>query len=72
MHAHRIGHPNTTDIKRCSEGCPSDDHFWQQYQEYGRFSIFGVLHRFPDLQLIYAEAQIGWIPTCSHERTTFG
>jgi predicted TIM-barrel fold metal-dependent hydrolase len=26
------------------------------------FLFSGVLHRFPDLQLLYAEAQIGWIP----------
>jgi predicted TIM-barrel fold metal-dependent hydrolase len=26
------------------------------------FLFSGVLHRFPDLKLLYAEAQIGWIP----------
>jgi predicted TIM-barrel fold metal-dependent hydrolase len=26
------------------------------------FMLSGVLHRFPDLRLLYAEAQIGWIP----------
>ncbi len=26
------------------------------------FMFSGVLHRFPDLKLLYAEAQIGWIP----------
>jgi predicted TIM-barrel fold metal-dependent hydrolase len=26
------------------------------------FMYSGVLHRFPDLKLLYAEAQIGWIP----------
>ena len=26
------------------------------------FLLSGVLHRFPDLKLMYAEAQIGWIP----------
>jgi len=26
------------------------------------YMISGVLHRFPDLKLLYAEAQIGWIP----------
>ncbi|GGV35786.1 amidohydrolase [Actinomadura cremea] len=26
------------------------------------FMMSGVLHRFPDLKLLYAEAQIGWIP----------
>ncbi len=26
------------------------------------FLLSGVLHRFPDLKLLYAEAQIGWIP----------
>jgi len=60
--AHRLGHQGSADVRGRAIGRAGDDHLRQQRRKHGRLHVLGGLHRFPDLKLLYAEAQIGWIP----------
>ena len=64
VHAHRFGHQ---DRRTTSDDAPDAvgavDHLQQQRrQSMTDFLFSGVLARFPNLKLLYAECQIGWIP----------
>ena len=62
QHAHRLVVEDAVDLARRTAGGRLHAHLRQRMSSMVDFMMSGVLVRFPNLTLAYAEGQIGWIP----------
>jgi len=62
LHAHRLRDEDAAGLSRRARRRGGDDLFGNSVASLTDILFSGVLHRFPGLRLMYAEAQIGWVP----------